>query len=808
MMYDKLCVDSDVDIINETNQLISNNPMTTNQLIIDTIKRATDVFIDNSLTKILRINYFEQVVPYNLWFNNDKYMINHIRENNQYIRTRVYNNTNLTPLVSERNFVLSKYVTIDMSLYQPFYPETFYSMWELLQTKYLQDKFNDFLYIGREERLGILESIIFYQERYYSKYQQNNYSAWITGKEMFDIYGNYHTTNPLISYLTQAYHVDFIINSKDFKLYDFIVIDCTHLFDDIFTWSCQEYDFQSTLFYVLSTIQHVKVGGSMAIRLNMISNTSWLYLMEILYSCFNEHIFFRPTVLHAYNSEIFLYLAKYNGTYKPTYLHTTLKVLFKSKLSKCFNINFNKISNNELTIKYNRAVNQWINGVDKMIDSLKNPQSVDLISKHVEKWHKSYHLNQIKELTNDFDWRIVLYKINCTDSQLVIKSIPATKLYQQKHYINITEKRAELNYYKRVMDTKPSLLFTNNRYSNKNSRLLNWETLSNKIDLYQNLKYIIRKKYCGEMVTNAWIKMYEILNIYDDLLLIKTQNKPTIKTFHLCEAPGAFIAATNHYLTTRNIKLDWYAQTLRPTNENIESDAKYALDDYFGLIAAHKNRWIFGSTTDSSGDITHSEVIRSYATNPKLSNIDFMTADAGLKCDPADLNEQESYLGKINMGQIICILACLSIGKSAVFKTFLPMSEPLTISMIYVVTHLFIDVEIIKPVTSHSSNSEVYVLLRNYKGIDKNVLEMLYTMLDDPNITPKSLLFNQLSSSFFNSYFKCTSCLIDRQIASLKRCYYYYYNYDQVYDIKPLIDQCTNEWLNRNKLRKLTVRLC
>ncbi len=80
--------------------------------------------------------------------------------------------------------------------------------------------------------------------------------------------------------------------------------------------------------------------------------------------------------------------------------------------------------------------------------------------------------------------------------------------------------------------------------------------------------------------------------------------------------------------------------------------------------------WRFNN--DDSGDISRSTIIKYYANDERLKNIDFITADAGLYCHPNDINEQEAFLGKINMGQIICILACLPIGKSAMFKTFLP----------------------------------------------------------------------------------------------------------------------------------------
>ena len=46
-----------------------------------------------------------------------------------------------------------------------------------------------------------------------------------------------------------------------------------------------------------------------------------------------------------------------------------------------------------------------------------------------------------------------------------------------------------------------------------------------------------------EMGTKAWCKMYEILVAYE-----LAPPTPKCNTVHLCEAPGAFITATNHYL--------------------------------------------------------------------------------------------------------------------------------------------------------------------------------------------------------------------------------------------------------------------
>ncbi|MEM3062076.1 MAG: SAM-dependent methyltransferase, partial [Nitrososphaerota archaeon] len=392
-------------------------------------------------------------------------------------------------------------------------------------------------------------------------------------------------------------------------------------------------------------------------------------------------------------------------------------------------------------------------------------------------------------------------------------------LYNISNYRKLLEKRAELNYYKRVMDTKPSRIFSPNKTSDS-SYFLTWERLMNVMNLYKKIRNTLLIQYRAEVVSNAWLKLYEILNIFPDLI----PRKETVRTFHLCEAPGAFILATNHYISNRGgSRLEWYAQSLNPFGRDSDS----LLGDQYGLMSRYPEKWLFGSEEDNSGDVTHSTVIRSYAKNPLLKEIDFMTSDAGISCNPRDLNEQESRLAKVNMGQIVGILACLSPGKSAVFKTFLPMVEPLTISLMYLVTHLFQNVTIIKPSASHTSNSEVYVVLENYKGINQEMLNILYDLLDDPKITSKSLFFTKIEPVFFDTYVKRVSSLIDRQIRSISMSYYYYYHLDELLDfekgwiressplftfnrrykitssLRETIDNYTEEWFRKNPVSVL-----
>lgn len=783
-------------------------------VIKEIITKATKIISNVSVIKILSHNIYEKLVPFNLWFRNPNYKIINNHENNQNIRIRCFNSAMLTPLVSNDNNNLQQIKSFlpVLSMYQPFYPETFYSMWEILQMKHLNTQSKFFLHIGLEKKLGSIEALIFYHEKYQQTYQYNVYHSWLAGGETVNKNNNsYNLLTPNINYLDQAYKIYFLQSTNELVEYDFISIDCIHLLDDIFKWKYEEYDLQATLFYILTSLHHLKTNGSMLLRLNMIACKSWTIIFDILNNFFSEYIFIRPITVNPFNSEIYLFLDKFE--YKDS-LHSIsnkiLKNLYIQEIYRKFNVNpeinnnsdiygdpssnnQNLILKNPITEKYLISVEQWSNKLSIILDNFQTINAPK--NDYVMEWHQSHDLKQIKDLSNEFDNKALIHILKTSAKEFAIKPIPPNGLYDKQFYKKLIEKRADLNYYKRVMDTKPSQIFQEHRqFGDKNTYLLTWEQLSNKIDTHRDLKYILKKQYNAEMVTNAWIKMYEMLNMFPDLI----PSNETIKTFHLCEAPGAFISALNHFLSNKDQKMDWYAQTLKPTNTGSETNA--ALEDHFGLISAYPNRWLFGDINDESGDITHSTIIKSYVKNPVLKNLDFMTADAGLQCHPTELNEQEAYLGKINMGQIICILACLPINKSAIFKTFLPMSEPLTISMMYLTTHLFTAVSIVKPTTSHSSNSEVYIVLRGYKGIDQNTLEILYGLLDDPKITSKTLLFPKIDMSFFSSYMSNVSSFIDRQIQSLTTSYFYYYNMDKLEQYQKTIDDCTDDWLRLNPI--------
>ncbi len=62
--------------------------------------------------------------------------------------------------------------------------------------------------------------------------------------------------------------------------------------------------------------------------------------------------------------------------------------------------------------------------------------------------------------------------------------------------------------------------------------------------------YARRKKVEPEMCTIAFAKMYEMLEAYQ-LVRYYPDHGNKFNSLHLCEAPGAFICATNHFIKSR-----------------------------------------------------------------------------------------------------------------------------------------------------------------------------------------------------------------------------------------------------------------
>ena len=109
------------------------------------------------------------------------------------------------------------------------------------------------------------------------------------------------------------------------------------------------------------------------------------------------------------------------------------------------------------------------------------------------------------------------------------------------------------------------------------------------------------------------LKFYEIFNTFD-LIPEDAQRSEKVRSLHLCEAPGAFVASLNHFLKSHYNGMDWQwvANTLNPYYEGNDLEAMLDDDRFILKTLSH---WNFG--VDGTGDLMN------------LANLDSLKQETG-----------------------------------------------------------------------------------------------------------------------------------------------------------------------------------
>jgi hypothetical protein len=251
-----------------------------------------------------------------------------------------------------------------------------------------------------------------------------------------------------------------------------------------------------------------------------------------------------------------------------------------------------------------------------------------------------------------------------------------------------------------------------------------WERMTNKLNMSQEIIYELNNTY-GIKITRAFCKMYEMIETFNLL-----SNKKDIFTVHICEAPGQFINAIHYYIkSVLKSNHTFIASSLNPEN-------KTGLADTYGYIKKYEKSWVFGY--DNSGDITKENVIK-YFYDKYANMADLYTSDCGIgSCKRYEYHNQELLTSQLNCCQILLGIITTKQGGNSLFKIFLPFTLPMTISIFALLTNYYAEVIIHKPITSSSTNHEIYIICKNKeRNIMKEELDQLikiFTTDYDPNI--------------------------------------------------------------------------
>ncbi|XP_077374723.1 cap-specific mRNA (nucleoside-2'-O-)-methyltransferase 2 [Festucalex cinctus] len=289
----------------------------------------------------------------------------------------------------------------------------------------------------------------------------------------------------------------------------------------------------------------------------------------------------------------------------------------------------------------------------------------------------------------------------------------------------------------RLQALKLSLNAVKNQLSDKNVEV--WHQHTNSTNRAGKVIATVRSAANAEICTQAWCKFYEILGTFS-LLPEEALHSGELNTVHLCEAPGAFISALNHYVKTsehtRYCDWSWAANTLNPYHEANAGGTTIADDR---LIANTLPWWFFGS--DNTGDIMlqkHLLELRTFVAN--MRRVDLVTADGSFDCQE-NPDEQEALVAPLHYCEVTAALLLLGPGGSFVLKMF-TLYEHSSVCLLYLLNCCFRSVSVFKPATSKAGNSEVYVVCLGYdrKEAERPLLSKLIRNYG-PHLAEREALF-------------------------------------------------------------------
>ncbi|KAK4327078.1 hypothetical protein Pmani_002452 [Petrolisthes manimaculis] len=312
-----------------------------------------------------------------------------------------------------------------------------------------------------------------------------------------------------------------------------------------------------------------------------------------------------------------------------------------------------------------------------------------------------------------------------------------------------------------------------------------WQLHTSNTNPAQKICSIVRCRSQAEMVTQAWLKFYEILNTYPIVpedgmetevnLLPEAPHKETcheeaqlpFNTLHLCEAPGAFITALNHYLVLNkpNMKWQWLGSTLNPYYEGTPLDQCITEDRFIYLTRDH---WLFGR--DNTGDLTKLENLDNIKEQARgLGPIHLVTGDGSFDCQ-ANPAEQELMTHPLHLCETIAGLSVLTPGGSLVIKKF-TFFESQSLCLMYFLCCVFREVHVFKPGTSKQGNSEVYVICLAFKG-KESCSEHLAKLLEVyGSETQLNVMFAEenLPKEFLQQMRECSAKFMSYQVKAIMR---------------------------------------
>jgi hypothetical protein len=228
--------------------------------------------------------------------------------------------------------------------------------------------------------------------------------------------------------------------------------------------------------------------------------------------------------------------------------------------------------------------------------------------------------------------------------------------------------------------------------------------------------------------------MYELI---EEMKLIDCRSP--IRAFCDAELPGAFIVTINHFVKTvcpTKPDFDWIGSSFFPEDAAKKGDFTILGDEKYGFYNNNRQNWLMGprpnampvGMPDITGDLMNAGVIKtiSEAVHTRFKSTGgatLATGDAGTDVSE-DYSNQEKSTALLNYGQVLAAILSLAPDGHLVTKQYTFMSQ-FNRSLIALVSYLFDEAYVVKPVTSRPANSEIYIVGKYFRGISPELTNKL-----------------------------------------------------------------------------------
>lgn len=342
-----------------------------------------------------------------------------------------------------------------------------------------------------------------------------------------------------------------------------------------------------------------------------------------------------------------------------------------------------------------------------------------------------------------------------------------------------------------------------------NFDLCEWQQHTSQMNKAGDIVNTVKKNIQAELVTQAWCKFYEIASKFFLIPLNQIcceKNGNSFSSVHLCEAPGAFVTALNHWLKTNapDVKWNWLATTLNPYCEGHSYDRMVSDDRFIRHTLKH---WCFGA--DNTGDIMdlrNLDVLIEKFKQQLDGRILLVTADGSIDCTDIP-GEQENAVAQLHLCETMTCMHLLQKGGNFLLKLF-TLFEHQSVCLIYLLSCSFHQVIATKPASSKAGNSEIYVVCTNFKGKDYvapylNILRHYYS-----NVSPIKAMFDlqDIPATFLrrlqecSEFFKDHQCQVIRENISTFRMEKYNHI---LFELKHIKRKVVNKYLKTCRLSRI-----